>query len=79
MEHLKTQIVWLTELMFDSGSDVTNWDELEHCDQGFVFKQLSNPHDRVDQGFVMSGWRTAKVDIDKCQCTLEQETSQIDL
>ena len=41
---LETILVWLMELMFDSGSEFTRWDELELCDLGYVFKQLSNPH-----------------------------------
>ena len=43
-QHLETQIFWLMDLMFDSGNDVIFSDELEYCDEGFVFKQLCNPH-----------------------------------
>ena len=38
--HLKTILEWLTELMFDSRSNYTSWDELDFCEPGFVFKQL---------------------------------------
>ena len=79
VRHLEEALIWLTDLLFDSGSDSTPGDELELCDKGFVFKQLCNPHGRVDQGLIVSGWRMVKVDTDKCQCSLELATGQIDL
>ena len=77
--YCKNKLTKPRNTMFDMGSDITNWDELELSSHDYVFKQLSNPHGRVDQGFIMSGWRTAKVDTDKCQCTLVLATGQIDL
>ena len=44
VEHLKTELAWLTDLLFDLGSGNTNWDELEVSNPEYVFKQLSNPH-----------------------------------
>ena len=76
---LEEILVWLMDLLYDSGDGNIAVDELEVCNESFVFNQLFNPHCQVEQGFITSGWRTAKVSIDKCQCTLEQATSEIDL
>ena len=79
VKHLEDTLIWLMDLLYNYGSVNTPADELELCDEAFVFNQLCNPHSRVDQGLIMSGWRMAKVDTDKCQCTLELATGQIDL
>ena len=77
--HVEEILVWLTDLMRDTGNDNIAIDELEVCDEGFIFKQLTMPHGQVDQGFIASGWRTVNVDVGKCQCTLAQATSKINL
>ena len=59
VEHVKTILEWLSDLLLDSLSSHTKWDDLEICEPEFIFKQLSSPHGRVDQGFLMSGWRAA--------------------
>ena len=43
---------WLTELMESAGGGNTTDDDLELCDESFVFKQLLDPHGRVEQGFL---------------------------
>ena len=55
VRHLEDILLWLSDLLFDSGSDTTPGDNLELCDEGFVFKQLCNPHSQVDQGLIVSG------------------------
>ena len=79
VEHLKTHLDWLADLMLDSGSGNTDWDKLELSNPEFVFNLLSNLHGRMGQGFSKSGWMKAKVETDKCQCTLVLATCQIDL
>ena len=78
MHFLETRI-WLTELMELASSGNTTDDNLELCDKNFVFRQLLSPHGQVEQGFLASAWKTAKVGTDNCQCTLAQATKQINL
>ena len=65
--------------MFDAGNGDIASDNLEVCDKAFAFKQLLSPHSQVDQGFLVSAWKSAKVNTDKFQCTLAQATRQINL
>ena len=77
--HMEEILLWLTDLMANSGDGNIPIEDLEICDKDKTFNILTKPHGRVDQGFIIAGWRNAKVDTDKCQCTLVQATDQIDL
>ena len=42
--HVEEILVWLTDLMADTGNGNIASDDLEVCDEPFVFKQLISPH-----------------------------------